>query len=246
MIEKDPSSDINSLDELIAGKILLIDKPLFWTSFDVVKKIRNQIAFRYRQKTGEKRNIKVGHAGTLDPLAHGLMLLGTGKSTKRLSSLHQNDKEYIASIEIGKTTPSYDLETMFDHVYSLKNRIEKSKLEEVLESFKGESEQIPPVYSAKNIKGRRAYEAARQGEEIKMNPVTVRIDEIELLEYYHPVIAIRVACSKGTYIRSLARDIGVALRTGGHLIGLRRIRIGEYHVNQSISINKFEKIISCL
>ncbi|MFO8234501.1 MAG: tRNA pseudouridine(55) synthase TruB [Bacteroidales bacterium] len=239
-------SRIDSLDELIGGKILLIDKPLFWTSFDVVKKVRNQIAFRYRQKTGDKRNIKVGHAGTLDPLAEGLMLLGTGEKTKVLNTLHAEDKEYMASIELGKTTPSYDLETMFDHVFSLKERIDENHMKDILQSFEGETQQVPPVYSAKNVKGKRAYESARQGESLIMQPVSVRIYEIELLEYKHPVIFIRVACSKGTYIRSLARDIGKELRTGAHLIGLKRIRIGEYHINNAIKISKFEKIISCL
>ncbi len=237
---------ISSLDELIEGKLLLINKPLFWTSFDVVKKVRNLIAFQYRMKTGEKRKIKVGHAGTLDPLAEGLMILCTGKKTKLLNTLHTEDKEYIASVELGRTTPSFDLETMFEQIFPLENKIEIEKIQRVLKSFEGEIDQMPPLYSAKTKKGVRAYQAARRGESVDLDTVKVYIHSLELLEYYHPVIKVKVHCSKGTYIRSLARDMGEELRIGAHLIGLNRIRVGEYQLENSISLNNFEQIVKSL
>jgi tRNA pseudouridine55 synthase len=238
--------NVTSLMELVEGRIVLIDKPLFWTSFDVVKKVRNQIAFRYRQIYNEKRKIKVGHAGTLDPLAEGLMVVSTGKKTKLLNTLQADNKEYIASIELGRTTPSFDLETMFDDHAPFDINIQTDDIRNVLKQFEGEIEQVPPVYSAKNVKGQRAYQAARKGEALEMQSIQVRIDHIELLDYYHPVIKVKVACSKGTYIRSLARDIGEKLRTGAHLVGLRRIRSGDFQLNNAISIAKFEQILSSL
>ena len=238
--------NITTINELVEGRVLLINKPLFWTSFDVVKKVRNQIAYRYRMKTGEKRKIKVGHAGTLDPLAEGLMILCTGKKTKELNSLQTENKEYIASIELGRTTPSFDLETMFDHVFPLDKKIDKEKIITTLRKFQGEIQQVPPSFSAKSVNGKRAYESARKGEEMVLDPVKINVHKIELLEYYHPVIKVRVSCSKGTYIRSLARDIGEDLRTGAHLIGLSRIRVGDYQINSSISIKKFEQTLNSL
>jgi tRNA pseudouridine55 synthase len=237
---------ITSLKELVEGRVLLIKKPLFWTSFDVVKKVRNQIAFHYRMKTGEKRKIKVGHAGTLDPLAEGLMILCTGKKTKELKTIHTEDKEYITSIELGRTTPSFDLETVFDSYVSSENEFSKEEIIRALKKFEGEISQVPPLYSAKNIKGQRAYHAARNGEDIKLAPVIINIDSIELLEYYHPIIKIKVNCSKGTYIRSLARDIGEEMRTGAHLVGLNRVRIGDYHLDNAITIQKFENILKSM
>ncbi|MBS3805980.1 MAG: tRNA pseudouridine(55) synthase TruB [Bacteroidales bacterium] len=232
--------DIEDLQDLVEGRVLLMDKPLFWTSFDLVKKTRAILERQMRLKTGERAKLKVGHAGTLDPLADGLMLLGTGKKTKILYSLTGQEKEYITTLELGKTTPSFDLETMFDHEYSLSD-VRDQDIYTALERFTGEIDQIPPVYSAKNIKGQRAYHAARKGQAIEMKPVRVRIHQIEMIRLSLPLLTLRVRCNKGTYIRSLARDIGEALGCGAHLAGLKRIRIGDYHLKEAVSIEKFEQ-----
>lgn len=189
--------------------------------------------------------LKVGHAGTLDPLASGLLIVCTGKATKKITSFQDQDKEYIAGILLGKTTPSFDLETEFDKEYST-SHISREKVEEVLKLFLGESDQVPPVYSAKYIDGKRAYEFARKGETVEMKPSKIHIHEIELVDFQIPEINIRVRCSKGTYIRSLVRDIGEKLDSGACMISLRRTAIGQHHVNNALTIEEFENKLALL
>jgi tRNA pseudouridine55 synthase len=219
------------------GKVLLFDKPVYWTSFDLVNKVRIMI----RSTFGIKK-IKVGHAGTLDPLASGLMIVCTGKATKKIDEFRDLDKEYIATFHLGETTPSFDLETETDNQYPTEH-ITRELVEEALLGFLGEQKQLPPMYSAKLIAGKRAYEFARQGIEKKLEPVTVYFREIELLSFGIPEIKVRLLCSKGTYIRSFARDLGVALRSGSYLSSLLRTAIGEYKVNDSFSLESFMEYI---
>ena len=200
---------------------MYFNKPLKWTSFDLVNKFR----YKLSRKLGVKK-IKVGHAGTLDPLATGVMILCTGKATKRIDEFQYQTKEYVATLKLGETTPSFDLEKEVDAVYPTEH-ITRELVEETLKHFIGKIEQVPPVFSACKIEGKRAYELARKGEEVPLKAKTLVIDEIELLEYALPVVKIRVVCSKGTYIRALARDIGEALHSGAHLIALERTRIGD-------------------
>lgn len=216
------------------GQILLFNKPLYWTSFDLVNKVRIMI----RSAFGIKK-IKVGHAGTLDPLASGLMIICTGKSTKKIDEFRDLDKEYVATFHLGETTPSFDLETETDKKYPTDHITEKL-VTEVIKSFLGEQKQLPPIYSAKLIKGKRAYEFARKGIEMKLEPVTVFFREIELITFNMPEIKIRVVCSKGTYIRSFARDLGIALKSGSYLSALERTAIGSYHVNDAWELEKFQ------
>lgn len=215
--------------DFIAGEILYFDKPLKWTSFDLVNKFRYKLCRKLRV-----RKIKVGHAGTLDPLATGVIIICTGKATKRIDELQYQTKEYIATLKLGETTPSFDLEGEVDAVYPTEH-ITQELVEEVLKSFVGTIQQIPPVYSACKVDGKRAYELARKGKEVDLKSKTLVIDEMELLAYDMPVIKIRVVCSKGTYIRALARDIGKALGSGAHLIGLRRTRVGDVTVDKCLS-----------
>jgi tRNA pseudouridine55 synthase len=212
---------------------LYFDKPLKWTSFAVVNKIRYHLC----RKLGVKK-LKVGHAGTLDPLATGVMILCTGKATKRIEELQYHTKEYVATLELGATTPSFDLEHPVDATYPTAH-ITRERVEEVLRGFVGSIEQVPPAYSACKIEGERAYNLARNGEEVKLKAKTLVIDEIELLDYQLPSITIRVVCSKGTYIRALARDIGVALESGAHLTALRRTRVGDVRVEQCMQVDDF-------
>lgn len=212
----------------VEGEIVYINKPLNWTSFKVVHKLRNKICRRLNIK-----KLKVGHAGTLDPLATGVMILCTGKKTKLIESFQYEAKEYVATIMLGATTPSFDLETEIDCVYPI-DHISEQIVRECLAGFVGEIEQIPPAYSACKVDGKRAYEFARKGEEVELKPKLLVIDEIELLDYSFPEIKLRVVCSKGTYIRALARDIGEALQTGAHLTALQRTRIGDVSLDQCI------------
>ena len=209
------------LMDFLAGEVLYFNKPLRWTSFDLVNKFR----YKLSRKLGVKK-IKVGHAGTLDPLATGVMILCTGKATKRIDEFQYQTKEYVATLKLGETTPSFDLEKEVDAVYPTEH-ITRELVEETLKHFIGKIEQVPPVFSACKIEGKRAYELARKGEEVPLKAKTLVIDEIELLECALPVVKIRVVCSKGTYIRALARDIGEALHSGAHLIALERTRIGD-------------------
>ena len=191
--------------------------------------------FRYKLSRKLKvKKIKVGHAGTLDPLATGVMIVCTGRATKRIDEFQYQTKEYVATLKLGETTPSFDLEKEIDAVYPTEH-ITREKVEEVLNSFVGTIQQIPPVFSACKVDGKRAYELARKGEEVELKSKTLVIDEMELLECNLPVIKIRVVCSKGTYIRALARDIGVALNSGAHLIGLERTRIGDITLDKCMN-----------
>lgn len=215
------------------GEVLYFDKPLRWTSFAVVNKIRYHIS----RKLGVKK-IKVGHAGTLDPLATGVMIICTGKATKRIEEFQYHTKEYIATLQLGATTPSYDLEKEIDATYPTEH-ITREMVEEILQQFKGTIEQIPPAFSACKVDGKRAYDLARKGDEVELKPKTLVIDEIELLECNLPEIKIRVVCSKGTYIRALARDIGEALQSGAHLTGLIRTRVGEVRLEDCMQVEDF-------
>lgn len=213
--------------------VLYFDKPLGWTSFNLVNRVRGVLS----RHLGVKK-LKVGHAGTLDPLATGVMILCTGKNTKLIESFQYQTKEYVATIKLGATTPSFDLETEIDAEYPTEH-ITEELIKETLAKFIGEIQQIPPTYSAIKINGKRAYEYARKGDEVELKPKTLVIDEIELLEYKMPEIVVRVVCSKGTYIRALARDIGEALQSGGHLTALRRTRIGDIIVENCLQYDDF-------
>jgi len=219
------------------GQVLLIDKPVGWTSFDVVNKVRQIIRKNYN--TGK---IKVGHAGTLDPLASGLMVLCTGKATKTIEELQLLEKEYIATIEFGKTTPSYDLETDFDKEFPF-SHITEEMITEALQSFKGEIDQIPPLYSAKHHNGQRAYELARKGDETVLRANKVTIHEIRLLSIDLPEINLLIRCGKGTYIRSLAQDIGIACKSGAYLKSLQRTGIPPYSLEGAMNLREFEESV---
>ena len=213
--------------DFIAGEILYFNKPLTWTSFDLVNKFRYKLSRKLKVK-----KIKVGHAGTLDPLATGVMIVCTGRATKRIYEFQYQTKEYIATLKLGETTAVYPTE-----------HITPELVEEVLKTFVGTIQQIPPVFSACKIEGKRAYELARKGEEVELKSKTLVIDELELLECDLPVIKIRVVCSKGTYIRALARDIGKALDSGAHLIGLERTRIGEVTLDMCMSPEEIDDFL---
>ena len=217
----------------IEGEIFYIDKPLEMTSFAVVKQVRGRLRTRL-----DRKNIHVGHAGTLDPLASGVLIVCTGRMTKRIEELQAGVKEYTAWVRLGETTPSYDMETEVDATYPWEH-ITREMVEETLPRFKGTIQQIPPSFSACKIDGKRAYEKARKGEDVELKPKTLQIDEIELTECNLPDITIRIVCSKGTYIRALARDIGQALQSGGHLTALRRTRIGDIRVEDCMNPEQF-------
>jgi tRNA pseudouridine55 synthase len=225
------SEKISSFEE---GQVLLFDKPLYWTSFDLVNKVRILI----RSTFGIKK-IKIGHAGTLDPLATGLMIVCTGRATKSIDEFRDLDKEYVATIHLGETTPSFDLETEINGRFPVEHITEKLVIT-ALNSFLGEQKQIPPLHSAKMIEGKRAYEYARKGIQKEMNPVTVYFREAELLSFGIPDITVRILCSKGTYIRAFARDLGLALGSGACLSHLERTAIGHYLLKDAFSLEKFE------
>jgi tRNA pseudouridine55 synthase len=219
------------------GEILYLDKPLTWTSFDAVKRTRGAIL----RRLGIKK-IKVGHAGTLDPLATGVMILTTGKATRRIEELQAGVKEYVATIALGATTPSFDLETQIDETYPT-DHITRELVEQALSQFKGRIEQVPPAYSAIKIDGKRAYHMARQGQQPELKAKVLVIDEIELLSFAPTEIVVRVVCSKGTYIRALARDIGLALNSGAHLTALRRTRVGDITADMCLSVDDMAELI---
>ena len=216
--------------DFIGGEVLCIDKPLGWTSFDAVKRLRGALSRRLGLK-----KIKVGHAGTLDPLATGVMIICTGKATKRIDELQAGIREYIATIALGATTPSFDLATEIDATYPTEH-ITEELVRSVLDRFTGAIQQIPPAYSACKVDGHRAYKLARKGHEVELKPKTLVIDEMELLSFSPTEITIRTVCSKGTYIRALARDIGQALGSGGHLTALRRTRVGAICIDDCLSV----------
>ena len=220
-------------EDFQSGSFILLNKPYEWTSFDLVNKIKFKIKHKYKLK-----KIKVGHAGTLDPLATGLMIVCTGKYTKRIDSYQAQVKEYIATLKLGATTPSFDLETGIDEIYPTEH-IDRALIDDVLKGFLGEIKQRPPAYSAIKIDGKRAYEYARKGQEVEIKEKILVVDEIEVLSFEDDVLKIRVVCSKGTYIRALARDIGRQLKSGAHLIALERTRIGEFSTDQALEIEEF-------
>lgn len=220
--------------DFIEGEILYIDKPLHWTSFRLVKMVRANLCRRLKIK-----KLKVGHAGTLDPLATGVMVICTGKMTKQIDRLQAMTKEYIAEIKLGATTPSFDLETEVDAGYPTEH-ITKELVEKTLANFLGEISQIPPAHSAVKVNGKRAYEFARNNVDIELKPKMLVIDSIELLDYSLPTITIRVVCSKGTYIRALARDIGFALDSGAHLTGLIRSKSGDTTLEDCLQVDDLD------
>lgn len=227
------------------GQVILIDKPLEWTSFQVVNKVRWLI-----KKTFSLKKIKVGHAGTLDPLATGLLIICTGKFTKKIDTYQAQEKEYTGIFTLGATTPSYDLETEIDQSFDLSHLTSKSTEEQVhqikkaTKLFLGEIQQQPPIYSALKKDGKRLYEFARSGEEVEIPLRTVTISEFEITEIALPTVHFRVVCSKGTYIRSLAHDFGKALEAGAHLSSLRRTKIGQFSVDNAVTVEAFEAHIS--
>lgn len=255
--------------DFAAGRVLAFDKPLGWTSFQLVGRVRWLLC----RRLGVKK-LKVGHAGTLDPLATGLMLVCTGKATKRIDELQAGRKEYVATLRLGATTPSFDLEHPIDALYPTAH-ITRELVDEALEGFRGELEQVPPTFSACKVDGKRAYDLARRGDEVELKAKRITIDELEVLSLRHvsaaetaagvltvahktvdvsansgvtaddageyPELTLRVRCSKGTYIRSLARDIGLALGSGAHLTALRRTQVGDYSVDHAFaSVDDFE------
>jgi len=228
--------------DFIEGEILYINKPLHWTSFAVVGKVRWLLS----HKLGVKK-IKVGHTGTLDPLATGVVVLCTGKKTKLIDELQQHIKEYVATMQLGATTPSYDLEKPIDRTYPTKH-ITRELIDETLLRFRGEIWQTPPSFSAVKIDGKRAYEYARKGQEVEIRPKLLAIDELEVL-HFNPEkmeLTIRVVCSKGTYIRALARDIGEALHSGAHLIALCRTRVGNTRLEDCMTIDQFQDYLETI
>lgn len=218
------------------GALILIDKPYQWTSFDVVKSIKGQA----RRITGIKR-IKVGHAGTLDPLATGLLLICTGKKTKEIESFQAQEKEYTGTIYLGATTPCFDLEQEVDKRFDI-SEITEDQVKNTTARFLGEIEQTPPIFSAIKIDGKRAYEYARNDEEVKIKSKKISIYEFELTRVELPEIDFRIRCSKGTYIRSIARDFGLALNNGAHLTALRRTKIGDFKVEDAMSPEAFKQL----
>lgn len=226
--------------DFLAGEILYFNKPLKWTSFDLVNKIR--VKFKYA--LGIKK-IKVGHAGTLDPLATGLMIVCTGKATKKIDELQAGVKEYVATLALGATTPSFDLETEIDQEYPTEH-ITAELIKDVIPTFLGEIQQIPPAYSAVKVDGKRAYKFARQGLEVTLKPKLLVIDEIEVLQFENNALKLRIVCSKGTYIRALARDIGKALNSGAYLSALERTKIGNVTLADAMTLEDFENNLNLL
>ena len=229
--------DFKNFNPKEEGYVAVIDKPLEWTSSDVVRKIKFRL-----NKMGH-RKIKIGHAGTLDPLATGILLVCIGKATKQVDALQAERKEYVAELMLGATTPSYDMEHPVDKTYPI-DHITREKVEEALVALKGERLQAPPIYSAKKVEGVRAYEFARQGEEVELKKALINIYSLTLEEYDLPKIRIRVECSKGTYIRSLAGEIGEAVNSGAYLTSLRRTASGEFKVENAWQLEDFLKKLS--
>lgn len=220
-------------DDFLSGKILLIDKPLNWTSFQVVNKLRWKI-----KKTFNLKNIKVGHAGTLDPLATGLLIICTGKMTKQLDTFQGQEKEYTGTITLGSTTPSFDMETKVDRSFPT-DHITDKLIQDTIKKFIGTINQFPPVFSAIKKDGKRLYEFARAGEDVEIKSRTITINEFEIINIDKEILTFKVVCSKGTYIRSLAHDFGIALGSGAYLSSLRRNKIGEFNVDNAQSIDDF-------
>lgn len=223
---------MSTIPDFAEGEILLFDKPFDWSSFDLVKKIRYAI----KKKLGKE--VKVGHAGTLDPYATGLMILCTGKFTKKIESIQGQEKEYTGIIRLGATTPSYDLESEIDAEYPT-GHITLDMLKDAMHGMTGEQDQVPPAFSAKMIDGKRAYELARKGQEVTMKPNRVTIYQFDLEKFENNEVHFIVRCSKGTYIRSMAHDLGKKLGSGGHLTRLVRTGIGAYRLEDAFTIEQF-------
>ncbi len=224
-------------NDFIKGEVLLINKPLEWTSFDVVNKLKY-----YIQNNITFKKLKVGHAGTLDPLATGLIIVCTGKQTKQIEKYQSQTKEYIATLKFGATTPTFDCEMDEDEHFPYEH-INIDLIKKTLNNFTGEIMQVPPIHSAIKINGVAAYKYARKGKDVKLKAKPLKIDKFEILDFSLPVLKLRIVCSKGTYIRALARDIGKDLNSGAYLIGLQRTKIGDYSVNDAIEISDFKNFI---
>ncbi|WP_372752564.1 tRNA pseudouridine(55) synthase TruB [Labilibaculum sp.] len=222
------------------GALLLLNKPYKWTSFDLVNKVKFKIKHKFHYK-----KIKVGHAGTLDPLATGLLIVCVGKYTKKIDTYQSQVKEYIATLKLGATTPSFDLETEVDQNHPTEH-ITKDLIEECVHGFIGEIKQRPPDFSAVKVNGKRAYKYARQGQKVEIKEKTLVIDDIEIIEFKDNLLKLRVVCSKGTYIRALARDIGLALNSGAHLTALERTKIGDFNIKDALEIEDFIKFLENL
>lgn len=231
---------INTPLDFLGGETLLIDKPLNWTSFDVVNKIRYQL-----KKKLQVKKIKVGHAGTLDPLATGLLIICTGKSTKQIEDIQARVKEYTGTITLGATTPSFDLETEINQSFDF-SAIKKEDVLETAQSFIGKISQTPPIFSAKKINGKKAYELARKGKEVKMKNHEVEIMEFEITQLALPHVHFRIVCSKGTYIRSIANDFGKKLNNGAHLSRLCRTKIGNHNLQSALNLDGFQQLIDSM
>ncbi len=226
--------------DFISGEIIGIDKPLGWTSFDAVKRVRGAIQRRLNVK-----KFKVGHAGTLDPLATGVLIICTGRATRDIERLQNGTKEYIATIRLGATTPSFDLETEIDAEYPYEH-ITEEMIRELLPRFTGSIMQVPPVYSAVKVDGKRAYKYARKGKEVELKAKPLVIEELEMLPSELPELKLRIVCSKGTYIRALTRDIGSALHSGAHLTSLCRTRVGDIRLQDCLTVDQaVDKIATC-
>lgn len=226
--------------DFISGEIIGIDKPLGWTSFDAVKRIRGAVQRRLNVK-----KFKVGHAGTLDPLATGVLIVCTGRATKEIERLQEGSKEYEATLRLGATTPSFDLETEIDSTYPV-DHITLDSVREILPRFTGKILQVPPVFSAVKIDGKRAYKYARKGADVELKAKPLEISELEMLPSELPELRLRIVCSKGTYIRALARDIGEALGSGAHLTALRRTRVGDIRIADCLTVDQaVETIKTC-
>lgn len=222
-------------EEILEGQVILVDKPLTWSSFQAVNKLK----YALKRELGLPKKFKIGHAGTLDPLATGLLIVCTGKFTKRITEIQGQPKEYTGTFKLGATTPSYDLETKIDEIFSI-NHIDEKSINQILPQFLGEIDQKPPVFSAIKKDGIRMYEHARAGTEMEMESRKTTIHEFEITRIDLPEVDFRVVCSKGTYIRSLANDFGKALESGAHLTVLRRTKIGDYSVENAVSPDAFE------
>lgn len=230
---------MKTAEDFLNGQIILIDKPLHWTSFQAVNKMKYALI----NKAGLPKKFKIGHAGTLDPLASGLLLVCTGKFTKRITELQGQAKEYTGTFYIGATTPSYDLETEIDETFDT-SHVDKSLIHETVKQFLGEIDQKPPIFSAIKKDGIRLYEHARAGESVEITTRKTTIHEFEITRIALPEIDFRVVCSKGTYIRSLAYDFGKAMKSGSHLTVLRRTKIGDYDVNDAMDVTLFEQSLA--
>lgn len=223
--------------DFMGGETLLVNKPLEWTSFDVVNKLRYTI----KHKIGVKK-IKVGHAGTLDPLADGLLIICTGKNTKKIESLMGQVKVYSGSIFLGATTPSYDLETEVDQTFPI-NHITEELILTSAKNMEGEQDQYPPVFSAKKVQGKKAYDFARKGIDVELKPKRITIQEFNITNIDLPLVTFEITCSKGTYIRSIAHDFGKILNSGGYLASLRREKIGDYQLKNALTVDEWIKTI---